>query len=105
MKKFITCLIVVSLILAYSRCLVAGEYKVFEIKQGTHEDKVKEKYGEPMMSRRLQKYFLPIAYKKVLYEIGEAVYVILDYYSGRVKSVIILEDTTLDEAKSIFSEG
>lgn len=104
MRKIIPGAVILSLVLGCAQPIMAGGYKVFEIRQGTHEDAVREKYGEPLISRRLQKYFLPIAYKKVLYEIGEAIYVILDYYSGRVKSIIILEDTTLDEAKSIFNE-
>ncbi len=104
MKKIIAAWVILGFILSGAGRLTAAEYKAFEIKVGAHEDKVKEKYGEPLMSRDLKNYFLPIPRKRVLYGLGDAVYVILDYYSGRVKGIVILEETTPEEAESLFNE-
>jgi len=76
----------------------------FQIKLGMHESAVNDRYGMPVVSERIKEGFWPISKKKALYRIDGSDYMILHFFSGRVKNVTILEDTVEKEALQHFNE-
>jgi len=94
-------------IIFISFCSYTGygqEYEKFQIKLGMHERAVNEKYGTPIMTENLKRSFLWISRKRALYKIADSDYMILYFFSGRVKDVTILEDIEHDEALLKFKE-
>jgi hypothetical protein len=69
-----------------------------------HEKTVNDRYGMPVMAEDLKKGFLPISKKKALYKIDDSDYMILYFFSGRVKNVTLLENAEHDEAIRAFKE-
>ena len=104
MSKMILFLIIAVVITSHGGYVLGEEYRSLEIKQGIHEDVVNEKYGEPVSSEKVKEGFLPISKKKSLYKIDDSTYMILNFFSGRVNDITVLEDISSDEALSLFRE-
>jgi len=76
-----------------------------KIKQGAHFTEVRREYGPPVLSEDDKSGFLPISRKRELYRIDNSVFVVLYFFSGRVKDITVLEDVSLAEARSVFYGG
>lgn len=91
--------------ISFYTCAAYGqEYEKFQIKLGMHERAVNEKYGMPVVTEKLKKGFFPISKKKALYKIADSDYMILYFFSGRIKDITVLEDMERDEALLMFNE-
>jgi len=104
MKKSIAVLLFICVVSIYAGIAQCEEYEKFQIKLGMHEKAVNEQYGMPIMTENLKKGFLPMSKKKALYKITDSDYMILYFFSGRIKDVTILENTEHDEALTVFKE-
>lgn len=67
-----------------------------------HKSDAAKEYGEPLLAEKLRSGFLPIPREKALYRIDESTYMILYFYSGRVNEITILDDSTYEDAASMF---
>ena len=80
------------------------KYEKLEIKHGMYERTVNERYGEPAMVEKIKGDFWPIPRSKALYKIGEFDYMILHFFSRRVRKITILSDVGFEEAVAIFKQ-
>lgn len=104
MSKSAAVLLLMCMIGMYAETAYCEQYEKFQIKLGIHEKAVNDKYGMPLVTEKLKKGFLPIPKKKALYKINDSDYMILYFFSGRVKDVTILEDAEHDEAVTAFKK-
>lgn len=102
MKRILLLIICMIQILANPYFVLGEDCEKFEIKIGTHESAVNAKYGKPIASEKIKEGFWPISKKKALYKIDESDYMILYFFSGRIKNVSILDNADETEAISAF---
>ncbi|MFC1576846.1 hypothetical protein ACFL3N_00725 [Candidatus Omnitrophota bacterium] len=102
MNKLIYVFLIASIIIFCTEYSYTDNYEKIQIKQGMHESTVREKFGDPLEEERIKSGFLPIPKKKALYQADATTYLVLEFFSGRVREIAILEDMDLKEAKSLF---
>jgi len=103
-KKAIFFFLLANFLLSNAGYVHGEEYEKIEISHGMYEKAVNAKYGEPVLSEKIESKFWPIPQTKALYRIGESDYMILHFFSRRVKKITILNGLDLEEATAVFEE-
>lgn len=102
MKKVVLFLLLVSFVFMGSGSIFAEVYEKVSIKHGMYEENVNKEFGDPVLVEDIKPGFWPIPKKKALYKIGDADFMILNFFSGRVSEITILSDVDREEAVEMF---
>ena len=94
-------LMLAGILMLNNLCSHAEDYDRFEIKYGMHERIVNEKYGEPLLVKKIKAH--PIPRKKALYKTDDSNYMILYFFSGRIQKITLLQDVEQVVAIDLFS--